>query len=157
MNTTHRKEGYSLKRVGLAAIAGGAAAAAANVGLFLLLHGLGVDFKIQQSPTAPETPIPAANFVVASILPALVAGGLLMLLGRFTSKARNAFIIIACAFAILSMAGPATVGGASAATRAALMSMHLVAAVVITCALVRSAVRMEPRQVASPAVERMSS
>jgi Family of unknown function (DUF6069) len=154
MNAVNRRPQFPLRRVAFAAIAGGTAAAAASTVLFLLLHRLGVDFRIQPSPTAPAAPIPVPSFAVASFLPALIAGVLLMLLGCFTTKARTAFVVIACAFAVLSLAGPATIGGASTATRMALMLMHLVAAVVISGALMRSAVRTEPREVATAAVER---
>ena len=154
MNAANRRAQFPLRRVALAAIAGGTAAAAATTGLFLLLHRLGVEFIIQPSHTAPAAPIPVPSFAVASFLPALIAGVLLMLLGRFTAKARTAFVVIACAFAVLSLAGPATIGGASTATRMALMLMHLVAAVVISGALLRGAVTTEPRGVATAAVER---
>ena len=151
MNAVNRRARFLPMRVAVAAVAGGAIAAAANTGLFLLLRGLGIDFSIQPSPTAPAAPIPLPNFAVASLLPALIAGGLLTLLGRFTTKARTTFVVIACAFAVLSLAGPATVGGANAATRVALMLMHVVAAVVITGALMRSAEGSEPREVATAA------
>jgi len=154
MKAANRRAQFPLRRVALAAVAGGTVAAAANTGLFLLLNRLGVDFSIQPNPGAPAAPIPVPSFAVASLLPALIAGGLLMLLGRFTTKARTAFLVIACAFAVLSLAGPATIGGASAATRMALMLMHVVAAVVISGALMRSAVTTEPRGVATAAVER---
>src|SRR5689334_3718306 len=131
MNAVNRRAQLPPMRVALAAVAGGAIAAAANTGLFLLLHALGVDFRIQPSPTAPAAPIPVPNFAVASFLPALLAGGLLMLLDRFTTRAHSAFVLIACVLAILSFAAPATIGGASAATRVALIFMHLIAAVVI--------------------------
>jgi len=154
MNAVNRRARFPLRRVAFAAVAGGAVAATANTVLFRLLDRLGVDFSIQTSATAPAAPIPAPSFAVASFLPALVAGGLLILLDRFTTKARTAFVVIACAFAVLSLAGPATVGGASAATRMALMLMHLVAAVVISGALMRSAVTTESREVPTAAVER---
>ncbi len=127
------------KRVALAALAGGALAAAANTALFLLLHAVGVDFVIQPDPMVPAAPIAASNFAAASFLPALFAGGLLMLLGRFTTKARGVFVVIASVFALLSLAGPATVGGASGGTRVALMVMHLLGAAIISGALLHSA------------------
>ncbi len=154
MNAVNRRAQFPLRRVALAAVAGGLAAAAANTGAFLLLHGLGVEFSIQSSPTTPAAPMPVPSFAVASFLPALIAGGLLVLLGRFTTRARTAFVVIACAFALLSLAGPATVGGASAATRVALMFMHIVAAVIISGTLMRSEVRTEPREVAAAVGER---
>jgi peptidoglycan/LPS O-acetylase OafA/YrhL len=94
---------------------------------------------IQPDPAAPAAAITVPNFAAASFLPALIAGGLLMLLGRYTTNARRAFLAIAIAFALLSLGGPATVGGASTETRVALMVMHLLAAAVITGALLRSA------------------
>jgi len=154
MNAVNRRTQFPPRRVAIAAVAGGMAAAAVNTGLFLLLHGLGVEFSIQPSPSAPAAPIPVPSFAVTSFLPALIAGGLLMLLGRATTNARTAFVVIACAFAVLSLAGPATIGGASAATRMALMLMHIIAAVVISGTLLRSEVRTEPREVAAAASER---
>jgi hypothetical protein len=129
---------FQAKRIMLAALAGGALAAVANTALFLLLSAVGVDFVIQADPSAPAAAIAVPNFVVASFLPALLAGGLLLLLGRFTTKARAVFIIIASVFALLSLGGPASVGGARAGTRVALAVMHLLSAVIITGALVRS-------------------
>ena len=114
-------------------------AAVANTALYFVFHGMGVDFVIQPSSAVPAAPIPVPSFVVASFVPALVAGGLLLVLGRFTKKARRVFLIVACAFAALSLAGPGTTGGASPGTRVVLMVMHLVAATVITGALMHSA------------------
>ena len=45
MNAVNRRAQFPPRRVALAAVAGGIAAAAANTGLFLVLHGLGVDFE----------------------------------------------------------------------------------------------------------------
>jgi Family of unknown function (DUF6069) len=129
---------FQPKRVALAALAGGAAAATANIGVFLISLALGVDFIIQPDPSAPAGTITVPSLVGASLLPALLAGGLLMLLGRFTTKARRTFVLIASAVALLSLGGPATVGGASAGTRMALMVMHLLAAAVISGVLLRS-------------------
>jgi len=140
---------FSSKRVALAAVAGGAAAAAANIGWFLLLRALGVEFRLQPIPTAPPAPVTVPNVAVASFIPALLAGGLLMLLGRFTTKARSAFVVIACVVFLLSLAGPATIGGASAGTRVSLMVMHLLAATIISGALVRGAVTTDGKATGS--------
>ena len=86
MNAVNRRARFPLRRVAFAAVAGGAVAATANTVLFRLLDRLGVDFSIQTSATAPAAPIPAPSFAVASFLPALVAGGLLILLDRFTTR-----------------------------------------------------------------------
>jgi Family of unknown function (DUF6069) len=130
------KARFQTRRVAFAALAGGTVAAVANTALFLVLHVLGVDFVIQPDPTAPPASIAAASVPGASFILGLLAGGLLVLLGRFTTKARGAFIVIASVFTLLSLAGPATIGGASAGTRVALMVMHLLAAAVISGALV---------------------
>jgi hypothetical protein len=60
---------FQPKRVALAALAGGALAAAANTALFLLLNAVGVDFVIQANPTAPAASIAVPNFVAASSSP----------------------------------------------------------------------------------------
>ena len=133
-----QKAQFQWKRVALGAVAGGAVAAAVNTGLYLLFHALGVAFMIQPDPAAPAAPISAPSFGVASFVAALLAGGLLLLLGRFTTKARRAFVVIACAITALSLAGPATIGGASSGTRVALMLIHLVAAMSISRALLLS-------------------
>jgi len=148
MNAVNRRAQFQPRRVALAALAGGIVAAAANTGLFLLLHALGVDFMIQPDPAAPAASISVPSFGVASFVPALLAGGLLMLLGRFTTKARRAFVVIASAVALLSLAGPATIGGAGAATRVALMVMHLLAAAIVSGALMLS---VETRDGTTPA------
>jgi hypothetical protein len=145
MNANQRAQ-FRPKRVALAALTAGALAAAANTALFLLLNAVGIDFTIQPAPTAPAAPIALPNFVAASFLPALLAGGLLMLLGRLTTKARGASVVIASAFAVLSLAGPATVGGASAGTRVALMVMHLLSAAIISGALLGRAAFRSPAQ-----------
>jgi hypothetical protein len=128
---------FQAKRVALAALVGGAAAATANVACVLIARALGVDFVIQPSPDAPATPIGIGNFVGASFVPAFVAAGVLLLLDRFTSKPARVFGIIAVAVALLSLAGPLTVAGASAGTRMALVVSHLLSAVAISGALVR--------------------
>ncbi len=134
---THDKPEIQPKRVALAALVGGAVAAGSNVGLFLLLRTLGVDFVIQPGPAAPAAAITIPSFIGASFFPAFIAGGLPMLLGRFTTKARGVFAVIACAFALVSLAGPLTVGGATTGTRLALSVMHLLTAAVIAGALWR--------------------
>jgi len=136
MSEVVRSAQFQARRVALAAVAGGAAAAAANVGLFLIGRYLGVDFVIRPDPAGPVQVIGGANVAIASFLPALFAGGLLMLLARFTTKPRMVFGVIATVFAVLSLAGPMTVGGAATSGRAVLAVMHLVAAALITGALV---------------------
>ena len=140
---------FQPRRVARAALVAGTVAAIANIGLFLLLHALGVDFMIQPNPATPAASMAVPSFVVASFLPALLAGGLLVLLGRFTTKARRAFVVIASAVALLSLAGPAMIGGASAGTRVALMVMHLLTAAVISGGLLRSAGRTDGTTAAS--------
>jgi len=129
---------FQPSRVALAALVAGTAAAGANIAFFLLVHVLGVEFIIQPDPSAPPVPIAVSSVAVASFLPALLAGGLLVLLGRFTTKARRAFLVIASVAAVLSLAGPATIGGASGGTRVALIVMHLLAAAVISGGLLRA-------------------
>jgi hypothetical protein len=133
------KTKFQPRRIALAALTGGAVAAAVNSGVFVLSHALGVDFMIRPDPAAPAASITVPSIVVASFLPAFIAGGLLMLLGRFTTKARGTFVVIASVVALLSLGGPATIGGASAGTRVALVVMHLLSAAVISERLLRSA------------------
>jgi hypothetical protein len=135
MNT--QRGHFEPKRVALAALAGGSAAATANIAWFLLMRGLGADFMIQPDAAAPAMLVGIPNVVVASFVPALLAGGLLLLLDRFTSNAGRVYVIIASVAALLSLAGPITIGGASAGTRMALAVMHVLTATAISGALVR--------------------
>jgi hypothetical protein len=128
---------FQPKRVALAALAAGVLTATVNIGVFLASLVLGIDFVIRPDPSVQPALVTIPSIVVASLLPALVAGGLLMLLGRFTTKAPTTFVVIASAVALLSLGGPATIGGASAGTRVALMLMHLLSAAIITGGLLR--------------------
>jgi hypothetical protein len=131
-NTQHQPWG-----IALAALFGGIVAAVVNVGWFLATHASGVDFVMQPDPSKPAAMITIPSVAIASVIPAFIAGGLLWVLRRFTKQPARTFLVISIAFALLSLAGPATVGGANAGTRMALMAMHLIAAAVISGALLR--------------------
>jgi hypothetical protein len=75
---SNAKAQFQSKRVLLAALTGGALAVAVNIGVFLLGRALGVDFMIRPDPSAPAAAITVPSIVMASLLPAFIASGLLL-------------------------------------------------------------------------------
>jgi len=134
---TNSPRQFPFKRVATAALLAGVAAAVLNLVVYALANAAGVAFVVQMDPSAPAGPMPAPSFAVGSFVPALIAGGVLFALDAFTEHPARIFVGVAGAVALLSIGGPATVAGASMGTRAALMAMHMVAAVTITMLLLR--------------------
>lgn len=117
------------------AAVGGAVAAGLNLALYFAAPALGADLVGEYNPGAAPSTLPAVMVIVASIIPAFGAAGLLTLLGRFTPKAPTVFAAVAAVFTVVSFGGPAGLAGASTATKVVLAAMHVVAAVPIAAAL----------------------
>ena len=135
----NQKKQLQPRSIALAVLLGGIVATVLNVGWYLVTHASGVDFIMQPDPSKPAALITIPSVAIATMIPAFIAGGLLMLLQRFTKQPARTFLVISIAFALLSLAGPATVAGATGGTRMALIIMHLIAAVIIAGALLRQA------------------
>ena len=133
--STAQNTQVSIRKIPVAALTGGAIAAVANLVLFFVLQALGVTFEIPlQGPGSPAGPLPAPAVAIASLVPALFAGGLLALLARFTKNPVRTFWIIAAVFLVLSFMPvfslPVAVG-----IQASLAVMHVVAGAAIVWAL----------------------
>ncbi len=126
------------RKIFTAALLAGLATAALNLTVFAIARWLGVAFEGQFQPGAPTTVLPFPLVVISSVLPALVAAAVYLLLRSFFSAATTIFVGLAAVFTMVSFAAPFGIEGASFATKLALNVMHLVAAVVITASIVRA-------------------
>ncbi len=136
MDTSARP--FQFRPVAIAAPLAGIASATAVIVLYGVARALGIDFVAQMAPSAPKPlPVPLPQFVVASFLPAFAAAALLLVLNALTKKPALIFVVVSAVFAVVSLAAPATLGGASGGTRATLGLMHLVASTTICSLLLR--------------------
>jgi hypothetical protein len=112
---------------------GGLAATAANLIVYgLVTLGLGWPLVMPISgPTSPAVPLPMSMVVFASFVPALAAGILLAVLGKVARQPVRWFVVIAGAALLFSLGGPLSLP-VDAATKLALVPMHLIAALAIT-------------------------
>ena len=120
-----------------ASLLGGAIAAVLNLALALGLPAAGFALVGQFDPKQDPIALPAAFVVMASLVPAIVAGLAYYGLSRLTDKAPRVFTIIATVLLLVSMGGPLTLVGADTTTKAVLAVMHIIAAVAIVRPLVR--------------------
>ena len=118
-----------------------ATAAVANVVVFTVEKAaLGVQFIMPLTgPGSPAAPLPAPAVVIASAVPAVGATILLAVLGRLVSRPIRVFRIIAAVFLLFSFGAPLSLP-VDPATQLALMSMHIVAALIIVGILTTRAV-----------------
>lgn len=129
----------SLGHTLLAGLAGGALAATANTALFLIGKAAGVAFLAPvNGPAAPLVALQPFNVIMLSLLPALVAALLLAGLARFTQRPQAIFLVIAAIVLLVSLVPDWALPLDSLATRILLSLMHLVAAMLIVGALLRS-------------------
>jgi hypothetical protein len=134
-----RSERIVGRRLPLAALVGGVAAAVANLIVFFIAQALGVSMTGPfGGPTAPPTDLPAVAVIVSSFVPAFIGAGLLWLLNRFTPRPITIFVAISAIVAVLSIGSPATLP-VSTGLIIALSLMHFVAAAAIVWALVTRA------------------
>ena len=114
----------------------GAIAAILNAVVYLVASAVGA---IPQSVEIPNTggPLPLGAVVGFSFVPAILAAGLLAILGRFTRRPFRVFTIIAVALFVVSLYTPFSIPGAPVAMILALEIMHAVAAMVIVGVLTR--------------------
>lgn len=129
----------ALSRLWLAAPAAAGVAVGANILIWLLARALALPLDIQMGgPQSPVVPLTVAPVVIMSAVPALLAAGLLWLLGRFSARPFAIFQIVAVVVLLLSLAGPLSlpVGGVN---KLVLGVMHVVAALTIVGTLRRMA------------------
>jgi hypothetical protein len=107
-----------------------------NAIVFFVIGALGVDLTGPfMGPDAPPAALSVVQVIIASAVPAVFAGLLLWLLGRFAPRPVTIFVAIAAVFALLSLGGPLTLP-VSGGLQIALALMHIVSAAAITWALV---------------------
>jgi len=127
---------FAVRPTLVAALQGGIVAAVLNYGVWLVASALGVEFVARfEGPDAPAGPLPVPAIGFASIVPAFVAAGLLLLLDRCTRHGARIFLGLAIVFTLASFASPHLLPEAALDTRLALDAMHVVAAVSIVYAL----------------------
>ena len=106
------------------------AAAAANALVYLVATVVGAlpsGFVIP----GPGTPLTLGMVVGSTLVPALLAGVVFALLGRFTRRPVRNFVVLATVLLVLSFVTPLTIAGAPLSMVVALELMHVVAAVVV--------------------------
>ncbi|MDP9455502.1 MAG: DUF6069 family protein [Actinomycetota bacterium] len=104
--------------------------ALANALVYLIAGVVGAipsDFVIP----GPGTPLTLGMVVGSTVVPALLAGVVFALLGRFTRRPVRNFVVLAAVLLVLSFVTPLTIPGAPLSMVLALELMHVVAAVVI--------------------------
>lgn len=119
-----------------AALIGGGLGALVNVVLFFVLTPLlgASPIMVQPTPDMAAIELTFVPVIIASLLPAFVAAGLLWLLGRFTAQPYTIFRIVAVVGLVLSF-GPFAASLFSAQQIVVLGLMHVVAAITIAGAL----------------------
>lgn len=128
-----------LGRTLVAGLIGGGLAAVVNTILLLIAKAAGVAFLAPiGGPDAPLQPIAPINVIMLCLVPALVAALLLAGLGRFMQRPQPVFLAIAGVFLLISLIPDWALPMDSLATRVSLSLMHLIAAVVIVGALLRT-------------------
>ena len=110
--------------------AAGVAAAVVNAVVYLLASAFGA---MPSDVVVPgRGPITLGAVLVSSFVPALVAAVVLTLLGRFTRRPVRNFVVLGAVVFVVSLVPPFSGPGAPVPMVAALILMHVVAAVVIT-------------------------
>lgn len=139
-STAPRVARTTIGRTLLVGLLAGLAAGVANLLVFFVAQALGAPFQVPMGgPGSPALPLPFFAVIAASTVPGLGAAVLYWALGRFAgARATTIFIAVAAIFGLLSLAGPLTLP-IDLFTRLAMALMHIVAGIIITGGLVRSA------------------
>lgn len=116
---------------------GAAAGAVVNVLLFAVAGAAGVDLAAEFAKGGPSTPLTFAPVVIASFVPFVFAALFATGLNRFVASPTRPFIAVAVVFALLSMGGPAGLGGASFGLKVLLGAMHVVSGILIAGGILR--------------------
>ena len=111
------------------------AAAVANALVYLVATAAGAIPSGFVIP-GPETPLTLGMVVGTTVVPALLAGVVFALLGRFTRRPVRNFVVLAVVLLMLSFATPLTIARAPLSMVVTLELMHVLAAVVIVGGLV---------------------
>lgn len=130
---------FSLRHLLGAALVAALVAAVSNLLVFGIGTALGVNFVFPMGPAgSPAQPLTGGMVIAASVIPAFAAAVLLIALSYVTTHPVGVFQIVALGLGLLSLGGPASLPVALA-TKLALSTMHVVAAVAIVGVLRRAA------------------
>lgn len=116
------------------------AAAVANALVYLIATAMRVIPSGFIIP-GPGTPLTLGMVVGSTVVPALLAGVVFALLGRFTRRPTRNFVVLSGVFLALSFVTPLTIPGAPLPMVLAMELMHIVAVVVIVGGLITLARR----------------
>ncbi len=111
-----------------------AAVVAAALGLWAVYHlAFGIDLRSPASfgEHGTTSAVGPGNVAFVSALAALAAWGLLAVLERLTSRARRVWLAIALLALVLSLGGPLSGTGLTAADRTELLGFHILAGAVL--------------------------
>lgn len=121
------------------AFAGAAAGAVVNVALYFLAGALGVALTAHfAGPAAPASALPVAPVLISSMVPAIPAALVALVVGRLSKSPGRIYAVLAAAFGLLSLAGPARLGAASLGLVVLLSAMHVVSGAGITLGILRA-------------------
>lgn len=115
-----------------AALAGGALASAVNVLLLVLARASGAVAEVEVD--GERVSLGAAAVVGATMVAAVLAGCVALVLGRVTRRRERALLVLAVVFVAASLAGPMGIDGG---IRWWLVLMHLVTGLVVVVAMLR--------------------
>ena len=110
----------------------------ATMAIWLVADPLaGVDLALRSAAGSDVHQVGPASVALTTLLAGLAAWGLLATLEHIAPRPRTAFLMIASATLLLSLAGPVSLGQTNAVI-ATLVSMHVAAAGVLIPSLARS-------------------
>lgn len=140
-----RGRSIAYRRMWWVALLAAVVAGAANAIVFLIEKNvLGLPMLISTPPATDLAPLSLLMVVEVSVIAALAASLLVILLALFTMRPVRWFQIISVIFLLISFAGPFSVP-VDMATQIALSVMHIVAAVAIVW-IISTQARVEPEE-----------
>lgn len=123
-------------RVRLVTVAGASLAALATWLVAESLFGLELHSPAANAGEAAD--IGASHVALAAAVGSLLGFGLLAVLERLTSRARRTWMVIAALGLLVSLGGPLSGSGITAANRVVLVLMHVVVAAVVVAGVYRA-------------------
>ena len=130
--TTRATTRTTLRRLAVSTVLAGLVASAATTATAALAHAAGVSLDIAGDP------VPVLAFAQMTFLGAVLGGLLLAGLNRRSTHARTRFVQVTVALTVLSCI-PSVLVPDDAASKVALVALHVVAAALVVPALVRHA------------------
>lgn len=127
--------GGSVWKTGLLA---GGVAAAGNVLLYVVARATGVSFLAYIGANGEPAVIPVIMVIVASVIGALGAAAVKLVLSRLNARGDGVFRVVAFLFLLISFGGPFSTG-VDGPTKVALALMHVIAGAVTIGYLSRGA------------------